>query len=290
VKVAADPNDPRWVQRLDDLHLLTALRVVAIIVVALVFTWLTRALVRRLARRVFVLPGVDTPRARVRQQAIGTVLRSAIVGCIWATAVIAVVGLLGVNVGGLIATATVVGGAIAFGAQTLIRDAIAGFFVLAEDQYGVGDVVDVGVATGVVERITLRSVRLRDGEGTVWHVPHGGIPRTANLSKAPRAVLDIEVDRSMRLDRLEPAVSDLIDELRAHPVAGPVLVGDVAVDGVIEVRDDRLIHRISTATKVGHHDDVKTAWRLLTLRAFERGDLVAPPITSIVVQMPGVDA
>ena len=111
-------------------------------------------------------------------------LRSAIVGVVWATATITVVSELGINIGAFVATATVVGGAVAFGAQQLMRDLIAGFFVLAEDQFGVGDNVDMGIAVGVVEGITLRVTRLRDKDGVVWHVPNCAVVRVANLSQA----------------------------------------------------------------------------------------------------------
>ncbi len=271
-------DDPEWVRRLDELHLLTPLRVVAIIIAAVLLTVMTRFVVRRLARKVMPFPGLDTARAQVRQQALGTVLRSTIVGFIWATAIIAVVSAVGVNVGGLVATATVVGGAIAFGAQTLIRDAIAGFFVLAEDQYGVGEVVDVGHAEGVVERITLRSVRLRDGDGRVWHVPHGGVLRTANLSKAPKVLMDVAVARSMTLDALNAAAAELCDALGHDEAIVASLLARPECDGVIEIGDDRLVYRMSVLAPRSQHDRVRAEWQRLVLRAFESGALAAPPL------------
>ena len=84
----------------------------------------------------------------------------------------------------------------------MIRDVIGGFFVLAEDQYGVGDDVDLGRASGSVERITLRSAQLlRDGDGRVWYVPHGGVVRVANLSKSAQAAITLEVDPRPRWRR-----------------------------------------------------------------------------------------
>lgn len=175
---------PLWIKRLDEWHLLTPLRVVLIVVVAMVLTVIVRRLVTRTTRRTIVIRGADQGRAEARQRAIASVLRSALVGVIWTVAVITVISEVGVNIGGMIATATIIGGAIAFGAQTLIRDVIAGFFVLAEDQFGVGDVVDLGMCTGRVDRITLRMVRLRDDDGRVWYVAHGNVARVANLSQS----------------------------------------------------------------------------------------------------------
>ena len=143
-------------------------------------------------------------RAGARQRALTSALRSALLGLVWAAAVITIISEVGVNIGAFVATATVVGGAVAFGAQTLVRDLIAGFFVLAEDQYGAGDIVDVGLASGVVEQITLRSVRLRDSEGQIWYVPHGGVSRVGNLSKATSVLLDVEVAASQQARRSAP--------------------------------------------------------------------------------------
>ena len=199
------------------------------------------------------------------------------VGVVWSTAVITIISELGVNIGGVIATATVIGGAVAFGAQTLIRDVIAGLFVLAEDQYGVGDSVDLGYASGVVERITLRSVRLRDGEGKVWHVAHGNVMCVANLSKSSTVLLDLELDRNSDLGVVEEVAKRLGVQLREHPSAGPVLTGAATVVGVTDVLDDRLVYRVTAPTLPGARDQVRRVWRVLALDAFRSGGLRAPP-------------
>ncbi len=275
-----------WTQRLTDLHLITLLRIFGMVLIAITLTIATRVLVQRMATRVISIPGADRERSKVRQQALGTVMRSTIVGLIWAITIITVISETGVNIGAFVATATVVGGAIAFGAQTLIRDAIAGMFVIAEDQYGVGDQVDVGHATGTVERITLRSVRLRDGDGRVWHVPHGGIVRTANLSKSPKAVLDLEVARTTHLDGLEQAAMALCRALAADTRVSGVLLSAPTRDGIIAVKDDRLVFRLSVLTRPGQHDDVRQRWQVLALHAFEDGSLTAPIAPSTIVEYP----
>jgi moderate conductance mechanosensitive channel len=268
---------PSWITRLDDLHLLTPLRILVIVVVAVVIAIVLRSVVTRLLRRTVGLPGADRTRVDARQQALASALRSAVVGVVWGTAVITIISELGVNIGGVIATATVIGGAVAFGAQTLIRDVIAGMFVLAEDQYGVGDSVDLGHASGVVERITLRSVRLRDGEGKVWHVAHGNVMCVANVSKSSTVLLDLELDRSSDLGVVAEVATRLGEHLREHPSAGPVLTGDATVVGVTDVRDDRLVYRVTAPTLPGAHDQVRQVWRVLALDAFRKGALRAPP-------------
>jgi moderate conductance mechanosensitive channel len=267
---------PSWIDKLDDLHLLTPLRILAIIVVAIVIALVLRTVVTRLLSRTLGLPGTDRSRADARQQALSSALRSAVVGVVWGTAVITIISELGVNIGGVIATATVIGGAVAFGAQTLIRDVIAGLFVLAEDQYGVGDSVDLGHAAGEVERITLRSVRLRDGEGKVWHVAHGNVLRVANLSKTSVALLELGLSRDSDLVEVEAVVARLIDRLREVATVGPNLIADPTIIGVTEVRDDRLIYLVAAPTMPGKRDEVRHAWHRLALTAFRDGELTPP--------------
>ncbi len=102
---------------------------------------------------------------------------------IWVIATLLVLGELGINLAPLIAGAGIAGIALGFGAQNLVKDCVSGLFMLIEDQYGIGDVVDLGVASGPVEQITLRTTVLRGQDGTVWHVPNGEIRRVGNRSK-----------------------------------------------------------------------------------------------------------
>ena len=107
-------------------------------------------------------------------------------------------GEVGINLGPLIAGAGIVGVAVGFGAQSIVKDFLSGMFMLVEDQYGVGDSVDVGLASGTVERMTLRTTILRDTNGSVWYIPNGEIARVGNRSQVwSRAVLDIDVAKSL---------------------------------------------------------------------------------------------
>jgi small conductance mechanosensitive channel len=269
-----------WVGRLEQLHLLTPLRVLLIIVAAAVLTRVLRGVVNRLLRKALTVPGLvsraDSHRVEARQQALSVALRSALVGAVWAIAVVTAVGELGLNLGAFIATATVIGGAVAFGAQQLMRDLIAGFFVLAEDQYGVGDEVDLGVASGTVERISLRSVRVRDGLGGVWFVPHGGVVRVANLSREPMAVLDLVVARGSSLGALEDEATRLCAALSSDPSVRGQLAGEPRVVGLVDLADDRLVYRLVVATRPGAHVGVQRAWRKLALESFADGRLREP--------------
>ena len=280
---AEDPPD--WVQQLENSHLWIPVRVAFALLLAYLLTLLVQRAVRRFVKKTIGLPGIDPARAEGRQRALAGAMRGALIGVIWSIAVITIIGELGINIGAFVATATVVGGAVAFGAQQLVRDVISGLFVLSEDQYGVGDVVDVGHACGTVERITLRSVRLRDGQGGIWHVPHGGVLRVANLSKDSMAVLDIEVSRSTPLADLDAQGAALCAALLADPEAAPNLVGEPRVIGITNVTDDRLVYRLVVGTMAGAHDGVRRRWRLLALLAFEAGTLEAPSLAAPVVHV-----
>ena len=130
-------------------------------------------------------------RSAARAATIGQVLRSLSSAVIYTFAAMYVLAELGLQLGPLIAGAGVAGVALGIGAQSLVRDFLSGMFMLIEDQYGVGDVIDVGVASGTVEAVTLRTTRLRDLNGTVWHVPNGTIARIGNQSQQwGRAVVD----------------------------------------------------------------------------------------------------
>lgn len=123
-------------------------------------------------------------RAEARAETIGWVLRSVVVALVWTFAVLMMLGELGINLGPLIAGAGIGGIALGFGAQTVVKDFLSGLFMIIEDQYGVGDVIDVGAAIGTVERVSLRSTIIRDSEGTVWHIPNSKIVRVANFSRS----------------------------------------------------------------------------------------------------------
>lgn len=185
-----------------------------------------------------------TERRRQRAQALGMVLRSITSLVIYALAIMIILGEFGVSLGPLVAGAGVAGVALGFGAQSLVRDFLSGIFMLIEDQYGVGDVVDLGDATGVVEEVSLRTTRLRDVEGTVWFVPNGAIRRVGNKSQGwARAVLDVEVAYDTNLDHASEVIKRVADELwqggfeRFTVLEEPEVVGVQALgDSAIAIR------------------------------------------------------
>jgi small-conductance mechanosensitive channel len=155
-----------------------------IIVAALVAFRLARLLIRRAVHRLIAQrPGADGKRGVRRAEAISGALLSLTAIVITTVTVFAVIAAFGIDIGPLLAGAGLAGIVIGFGAQNLMRDVIAGGFMVFEDQLGVGDRIDAGPVTGVVENVTLRVTSLRDDRGVMWHVPNGTVTRIANLSQ-----------------------------------------------------------------------------------------------------------
>ncbi len=267
-------------QRLDALHLLTPLRIGLLLLGAMIATFVVRLFVERIVRR--VPKSQNRARAEQRGRTLTTVLRSSLVALIWIIVVITVLGEMGVNLGAFVATATIIGGALAFGAQTLVRDIIAGFFVIAEDQYGVGDVVDIGHASGTVEQVTLRITRVRDGEGKVWFVPNGQIQRVANLSQEyANAVLDVPFSIETPLPDASVALISTLDRFQHEQ-----LLERPTVLGVHDVADDRYQLRVSVRCRPGEQANVRRSLRAALVSAMQQGHLPKPPAggtTTVVV-------
>lgn len=279
MRFRAPTNDAGWVHRLRELHLLTPLRIVAILLGAWLVAFAVRHVVQRFVRglqiaseRVSLKP--DHGRLDQRRRTLNTVLRSTIVAVVWLVATITVLGELGINLGAFVATATIIGGAIAFGAQTLVRDIIAGFFMIAEDQFGVGDVVDLGTASGTVERVSLRTTRLRDDYGRVWYVPNGQITRVGNLTQGKAsAVVDVTVDLSDDLDVAGRRLVELGRDLRSDPTFGPLITADPVFLGVESLGASSAVLRLSLETQPGAQFTVRRAYLSRIAASAKRGEM-----------------
>lgn len=155
-----------------------------IVVGAVVLRVIVGVLVRRVVTRAIKLrPGMTSSRRSQRAATLSDAFASMASIVLGIVTVFAVLTAFGINIAPLLAGAGLAGVILGFGAQNLLRDVIAGTFMVFEDQFGVGDSVDFGVAVGVVEGISLRVTRLRDADGIVWHVPNGSVLRVANLSQ-----------------------------------------------------------------------------------------------------------
>ncbi len=220
-------SDPTWIcrtllesterpglARAADVLLAKPLKIAIVVVLAWVVVRIVRRGIGRAVARIENDASSSSLRAASRARTLGQVLRSSASVIVWSLAAITVLGELGINLGPLIAGAGIAGIALGFGAQSLVKDFLTGLFMLIEDQYGVGDIVDLGEATGTVEAVSLRSTRLRSVEGTVWHVPNGQILRVGNKSQMwARALLDVGVANGTDLDEAQAVIKATADQL-----------------------------------------------------------------------------
>lgn len=163
------------------------LRIIAVLAGAIIAQWLGHRTIHRAVNRLATAdlrPGPGTAsRQAERARTIGSVLTSILNAVVWIVATAMVLGEFGFNLGPVIASAGIVGVAVGLGAQTLVRDVISGIFMLIEDQYGVGDRIDVLTIQGVVERVGLRITTVRADNGTLWYIRNGEILTLGNASK-----------------------------------------------------------------------------------------------------------
>ena len=193
--------------------------------------------------------GLVDERRKQRVRALGAILRSAASVTIFSIAGFIVLGDLGINLAPLLASAGVVGVAIGFGAQNLVRDYLSGVFMLVEDQYGVGDVITVGDATGTVENVTLRITRVRDVNGIVWHIRNGAIETVGNESQGwARAVLDFPVPFESDLVTIRNVLQETGDMMWNEPTWRAVMLEAPEVWGAQAISGDEVVMRIVAKT------------------------------------------
>jgi moderate conductance mechanosensitive channel len=220
---------------------------------------------------------VDDPRRTARATSISTVVASTVTVAIWSIAGMLILGELGIDLAPLIAGAGIAGIAIGFGAQNLVKDCVSGLFMLIEDQYGIGDVVDLGVATGVVDRISLRTTVLRGDDGTVWHVPNGEIRRVGNRSKLwSVAMLDVVVAYDSDLATVKRVVQETATAVcESEDFAGDVLEAPELL-GVESAGGAGLTVRLMVKTATGAAPRLQRALREAIKEGLDRAGVHVP--------------
>jgi small conductance mechanosensitive channel len=262
------------------------LRIVLILLVAFLLVLLSRVIIRRFVKHlsggverlastrggvaIIDSTGMTPERSARRANTIGLVLRSVAALIIWSVAALTILETLGVNLAPLLAGAGVAGLALAFGAQSLVRDFMTGLFMLIEDQYGVGDVIDVGLATGTVEALSLRTTRLRDHEGVVWHVPNGEVHRVGNKSlQWARAAVDVAIAYETDVDQAVDVIGRTADELRRDDEYSRFILDEPDVLGIESLAPDQVILRVVVRTLPLQHDRVARELRARLKRALD---------------------
>jgi moderate conductance mechanosensitive channel len=271
------------------------IRIVFILLVAWVVVLVARAIINRFVRHLSggverlatLRPGVaflDTSRSTPERSArrattIGAVLRSVASVLIWSIALLTILDEVGVNLAPLLAGAGIAGIALGFGAQTLVRDFLSGLFMFVEDQYGVGDVVDVGLATGTVEALSLRTTRLRDVQGVVWHVPNGEIHRVGNKSMLwSRALIDVAIRYDADVDAAIRVIQEAANEIRRDEDLGHYILDEPDVLGIESLSPDRVVIRVVVRTRPQEEARVERALRARIKTALEEAGIAVPTV------------
>ncbi|MEU5974333.1 mechanosensitive ion channel family protein [Streptomyces sp. NPDC047315] len=274
-------NAAGWVEQNWSTWLNTGLRIALIVIVALVLRFLVRRaltkLIERMNRSAQAVQGtalggllVNAERRRQRSEAIGSVLRSVASFLIMGTAALMVLGAFEINLAPLLASAGVAGVAIGFGARNLVTDFLSGVFMIMEDQYGVGDSIDAGVASGEVVEVGLRVTKLRGVDGEIWYVRNGEIKRIGNLSQGwATATVDVTVRPTEDLDRVRGVLGEVADELAKAEPWNEQLWGPVETLGLTEVLLESMTIRVAGKTMPGKSLSVERELRWRIKRAFD---------------------
>lgn len=206
--------------------------------------------IRSLAAR---SPLRDTgPRAEQRAETLAGVAVGLIRIVVWTVAGLLVLGELGLNLGPFLAGASIVGVALGFGAQSLVKDFFSGFFILVEDQYAVGDVITIADITGTVEEINLRITRIRAADGTVWFVPNGEIRKVGNSAKEwARSIVDVIIPNKTDLAAATAAIAEEAAALAREPAWAEDVLEEPEVLGIESMAADNVTLRVSTKTTPG---------------------------------------
>jgi small conductance mechanosensitive channel len=259
------------------------LQIVLVLLVAWIVTRIVRRLVRRAVRRYVAadssVVGVplrvlderapevlrvsfDDPRREARATSIGAVLSGTAAALVWTVAIVVIADIVGLALGPFLASAGIAGIALGFGAQSLVRDCIAGLFVLVEDQYGIGDVVDLEEAVGTVERFSLRATVVRSVDGTRWHVPNGVFTRVGNRSKAwAMALVDVTVATDVDVEHAITLVQRAADEACASESVRDDVLEPPQVLGVEALTVEGITIRVQAKTEPGRQWAVQRVMR-----------------------------
>jgi small conductance mechanosensitive channel len=267
--------------------------IVLILVVAYITNRIVRRSIRRLVERVTAQRDAElrddardgdrqwlerlrerNERSRQRALTMGAVMNSVATVVIYVIALLLCLGELGVELGPLIAGAGIAGIAIGFGTQSLVRDFVSGMFIVIEDQYGVGDTVDLGDASGTVEKVTLRTTWLRDLDGTLWVVPNGEIRRVANKSQRwARAVVDVRVAAEADLDQAVTVIRRTAAELFESQRGGRPMLEAPQVLGVESFAEGAATVRVTVKTEPGAQFNVGRLLRTRLKAAFDQAGI-----------------
>ena len=258
-------------------HTPSALRIVLILLLA----WLVRRVLRSIIKRIERISDDGDPHHTTelekRAQTIGRILRQASSVLVWSVTLMLVLGEFGVDLKPILAGAGILGLAVGFGAQTLVKDVITGFFILLENQIRVGDTVTAAGCTGVVEAVNLRTTVLRDQDGTTHIIPNSAITVVNNATRDwSRALLDVGVAYKEDTDRCEMVLREVGAALEKDSVFAKKIIGPFEYPGVVKFGDSAVVLRVVVKTQAQDGPTVQRELRRRVKKAFDTMGIEMP--------------
>ncbi len=273
------------------------LRVLLILVVAFVIRVILQFVIRRVVSR--VVHGAtriqgrdearDSPIAAVRivqrTKALGGVLSSAVTTLIVVVAIVLVIAAISPAASGAFSLITAaLGAGLGFGAQNIVKDVLNGLAMVGEDQLGVGDVVDTGFATGVVEQVGIRITQVRDVNGTLWYVRNGEILRLGNMSQGwARVIIDLAVPYSVDVEAVQNAILETATTMQQDERWKPVILERPEVWGIESVSAEAIVIRLVVKTRAGSKDPVARELRARLKQTIDALGITLPALNSVVL-------
>jgi small conductance mechanosensitive channel len=279
---------------------LTLLSILGIILGSLLLAWIMRRLIDRVVTRIVSgaknKANVDdtqalerSPLSQVRlvqrTRTLGSILSNIVNVTIVIVAIVLVVYTINADIIGSFTLLTAaIGAGLGFGAQNIVKDVLNGIFIVAEDQVGIGDVVDLGLATGVVEYVSVRVTHVRDVNGTLWYVRNGEILRIGNMSMGwSRVIIDLAVPADADIGEVEASMLDAARGLQADPKWRSRILEKPEVWGLESVTGDALVIRLVMKTRANAKDDVARELRMRLKHSIDELGLTLPQLNSITL-------
>ncbi|HEU0206459.1 MAG TPA: mechanosensitive ion channel domain-containing protein [Pseudolysinimonas sp.] len=276
----------------------TPLRVLLILVVAFVIRVILQFVIRRVVSR--VVNGAkriqnrdesrDSPVAAVRivqrTKALGGVLSSAVTTLIVIVTIVLIIANISAAASAAFSLITAaLGAGLGFGAQNIVKDVLNGLAMVGEDQLGVGDVVDTGFATGVVEQVGIRITQVRDVNGTLWYVRNGEILRLGNLSQGwARVIIDLAVPYNADVEAVQAAMLETATAMQQDARWKPVVLERPEVWGIESISAEAIVIRLVVKTRAGSKDDVARELRARLKSTLDALGVTMPALNSIVLK------
>ncbi|WP_454166892.1 mechanosensitive ion channel family protein [Microbacterium lacticum] len=269
-----------------------------IIVGAILASWVLRLVIHRVVERIVsgakTKANVDDTQALERSplaamrlvqrtRTLGSILQNIVNVTLVIIAVLLIINVLAPGVAGSFALlSAAIGAGLGFGAQNIVKDVLNGIFIVAEDQVGIGDVVDLGLATGVVEYVSVRVTHVRDVHGTLWYVRNGEITRIGNMSQGwSRVILDLAVPADVDIDEVEETMLGAAKSLAKDPKWRTRIIEQPEVWGLESIAGDALVIRLVMKTRANAKDDVARELRMRLKRAFDDLGVKLPSMNTV---------